>query len=82
MERELKRGGVAVLEDFDLPSQAVTERLNSLFEPAPEFFLTEDISRAEKQVAVPSSCQVFATAATVPERKFPRRVALLNARSI
>ena len=67
----IQNGGVVLLEDFDLPPQSVTERCNSLFEPDPEFYLAEDISR-EKTVAgkkvdarkidVPPSFQVFATA--------------------
>ena len=58
-----------VLEDFNLPSQAVTERLNSVLEPEPTFSLTEDISRTcgnegagGQNISVLSSFQVFATA--------------------
>lgn len=67
--RALTKGGVVILEDFNLPSQAVTERLNSLFEPDRSFSLTEDIGRtrdldkggAGQDIKVPISFQVFAT---------------------
>ena len=36
-----------LLEDFDQPSQAVTERLNSLLEPTPVFSITEDITNSD-----------------------------------
>jgi len=39
-----KLGKLLVLEDYDAPSQAVTERLNSLFESTPYFAVTEDFS--------------------------------------
>jgi MoxR-like ATPase len=70
------QGGVVVLEDFNLPSQAVTERLNSLFEPDRSFSLTEDISRsrgdlsrweaelqnaAGQNIDIPPRMQIFAT---------------------
>ena len=58
-----------VLEDFNLPSQAVTERLNSVLEPDPTFSLTEDISRTcgsggagGQNIPILSSFQVLATA--------------------
>ena len=41
--RAVKNGNLLILEDFDLPSQAVTERLNSLLENQPSFNLTEDL---------------------------------------
>jgi MoxR-like ATPase len=64
-----KSGGVLFLEDFDLPTQGVTERLNSLLEPTPTFTLTEDVTLdslvggagSELQIALPPSFQVFAT---------------------
>ena len=65
-------GGAIVLEDFDLPNQAVTERLNSLFEPDRSFSLQEDISRdvtGKKQtnsIPIPDSFQVFATVNSQP----------------
>ncbi|CAM9430054.1 unnamed protein product, partial [Ectocarpus sp. 6 AP-2014] len=60
---------VLFLEDFNLPNQAVTERLNSLLEPERSFTLTEDISRSEdgeggvggQAIPVPPGFQVFAT---------------------
>lgn len=59
---------VLFLEDFNLPNQAVTERLNSLLEPDRSFTLTEDISRPEdgkggvggQDTPVPPGFQVFA----------------------
>ncbi|CAF5029359.1 unnamed protein product, partial [Rotaria sp. Silwood1] len=39
-----KQGAILFLEDLDLPSQAVIERLNSMLEPSPTFALTEDIT--------------------------------------
>ncbi|CAF3117064.1 unnamed protein product [Rotaria sp. Silwood2] len=39
-----KHGGILFLEDLDLPSQAVIERLNSMLEPSPTFALTENIT--------------------------------------
>ena len=67
----IQNGGVILLEDFDLPPQSVTERCNSLFEPDPDFYLAEDISREKvvngkkvdaRKIDVPPSFQVFATA--------------------
>jgi len=40
----VKRGQLLIIEDFDLPNQAVVERLNSLLEPTPSFSITEDIT--------------------------------------
>ncbi|KAL3933399.1 MAG: hypothetical protein SGPRY_000294, partial [Prymnesium sp.] len=65
-------GGAIVLEDFDLPNQAVTERLNSLFEPDRSFALQEDISRDvmgdkhTNSIPIPDSFQVFATVNSQP----------------
>ena len=60
-----KRGGILFLEDLDLPSQAVIERLNSMLEPSPTFALTEDItSHAEKgqlDIFLSNQFQVFAS---------------------
>ncbi|GBG29381.1 Dynein heavy chain, cytoplasmic [Hondaea fermentalgiana] len=56
--------GVPILfEDFDLPDQAVPERLNSVFEPEPAFTLVEDVARAAsgQDIAISSDFQVFAT---------------------
>ena len=62
-----------LLEDFDLPSQAVTERLNSLLETDPTFSISEDITiakvaagehgnrQANSSIPLPDSFQVFAT---------------------
>lgn len=59
---------VLFLEDFNLPNQAVTERLNSLLEPERSFTLTEDISRSDggdgvggQDIPVLPGFQVFAT---------------------
>jgi MoxR-like ATPase len=66
-----KLGRAVLLEDFNLPSQAVTERLNSLLEPSPSFSVTEDITIAHsadkevdniQNVQLPLTFQVFATA--------------------
>ncbi|CAF4496215.1 unnamed protein product, partial [Rotaria sp. Silwood2] len=60
-----KRGGILFLEDLDLPSQAVIERLNSMLEPSPTFALTEDItSHAEKgqlDIVLSNQFQIFAS---------------------
>jgi MoxR-like ATPase len=51
-----------LLEDLDQPSQAVVERANSLLEPNPSFFLTEDLALAgDAVVPLLSGFQVFAT---------------------
>ena len=41
--KAVKNSNLLILEDFDLPSQAVTERLNSLLENEPSFNLTENL---------------------------------------
>ncbi|CAF4073881.1 unnamed protein product, partial [Rotaria magnacalcarata] len=60
-----KQGGILFLEDLDLPSQAVIERLNSMLEPSPSFALTEDItSHAEKgqlDIILSNKFQIFAS---------------------
>lgn len=43
----VKRGQLLLLENFDLPNQAVAERLNSLLEPTPSFSITEDITQSQ-----------------------------------
>lgn len=55
-----KQGSMLFLEDFDAPSQAVTERLNSLLEPEPSFAVSEDITlgAAGADVHLPPSFQV------------------------
>ena len=56
-----------VLEDFDQPSQAVMERMNSLIEPVPVFSITEDITNHDingsnsGEVVLSKGFQVFAT---------------------
>ncbi|CAF1101764.1 unnamed protein product, partial [Didymodactylos carnosus] len=61
----VKRGGILFLEDLDLPSQAVIERLNCMLEPSPTFALTEDItSHAEKgqlDITLSNQFQIFAS---------------------
>ncbi|WIA29986.1 hypothetical protein OEZ86_000084 [Tetradesmus obliquus] len=61
--RAAKAGSLLLLEDFDGPSQAVTERLNSLLEPEPSFAASEDITLGPggADVVLPPSFQVFAT---------------------
>lgn len=59
-----KLGQPLFLEDFDMPSQAATERLNSLLESEPTFAVTEDVTYADAQtasVSLPASFQVFAS---------------------
>ncbi|CAF3680158.1 unnamed protein product [Rotaria sp. Silwood1] len=65
-----KQGSILFLEDLDLPSQAVIERLNSMLEPTPTFALTEDITtsnstgdgnRGQLDVQLSSNFQVFAS---------------------
>jgi len=46
VSRAAKLARKVVLEDFDLPSQAVTERMNSILEPNPTLSVTEDITVA------------------------------------
>eukprot|EP01127_Copromyxa_protea_P008978 TRINITY_DN2080_c0_g1_i4.p1 TRINITY_DN2080_c0_g1~~TRINITY_DN2080_c0_g1_i4.p1 ORF type:complete len:7466 (-),score=1064.85 TRINITY_DN2080_c0_g1_i4:44-22441(-) len=66
--RAAKAGCLLFLEDFNLPYQSVTERLNSMLEPSPTFALTEDVTlhslesdADDLQIDLPSSFQVFAT---------------------
>ncbi|CAF4763759.1 unnamed protein product, partial [Rotaria sp. Silwood1] len=60
-----KRGGILFLEDLDLPSQAVIERLNPMLEPSPKFALTEDITsqagKGQLDIALSNDFQVFAS---------------------
>ena len=58
--RAAKQGQLLLLEDFDSPSQAVTERLNSLLEPEPSFLVAEDITvgAAGSGVELPPGFQV------------------------
>ena len=59
-----KLGQPLFLEDFDMPSQAATERLNSLLESEPTFAVTEDVTNADAQttnISLPASFQVFAS---------------------
>ncbi|CAF3117103.1 unnamed protein product [Rotaria sp. Silwood2] len=66
-----KQGGILFLEDLDLPSQAVIERLNSMLEPSPTFALTEDItshgddseneSRGQLDIVLSPQFQIFAS---------------------
>ncbi|CAF0986919.1 unnamed protein product [Didymodactylos carnosus] len=65
-----KQGSVLFLEDLDVPSQAVIERLNSMLEPTPTFALTEDITtsnstndgnRGQLNIQLSSNFQVFAS---------------------
>ncbi|CAF1360682.1 unnamed protein product [Adineta steineri] len=61
-----KHGSILFLEDLDLPSQAVIERLNSMLEPTPTFALTEDITtndgnRGQLDIKLSSNFQVFAS---------------------
>jgi hypothetical protein len=55
-----KQGGLLLLEDWDAPSQAITERLNSLLEPERTFLVSEDITvgPAGADVTLPDSFQV------------------------
>ena len=62
--RAAKLGYAVLLEDFDLPSQAATERLNGLLEPTPSFSVTEDAdSLTEKgsSIEVATDFRLFAT---------------------
>ncbi|CAF4694006.1 unnamed protein product, partial [Rotaria sp. Silwood1] len=60
-----KQGAILFLEDLDLPSQAVIERLNSMLEPSPTFALTEDITsqvdKGQLDINLPNYFQIFAT---------------------
>ena len=48
--RAVKTGCPVILEDFDFPSQSVTERLNSVLEPDPSFSVSEDVTASDKVV--------------------------------
>ena len=54
----VKYGRLLFLEDFDLPSQAVTERLNSLLENNPKFNLIEDIHSNSVNSSYPKSFNI------------------------
>ena len=60
-----KQGSILFLEDLDLPSQAVIERLNSMLEPTPTFALTEDITshteRGQLDITLTNQFQIFAS---------------------
>lgn len=57
--KAVRRGSMLLLEDFDAPSQAVTERLNSMLEPEPTFAVTEDITLSgNAEVPLPPGFQV------------------------
>ena len=66
----IKDGNVLILEDINLPSQAVTERLNSVLETEPSFFLFEDLNLGQGKrrsdsskctISIPSDLVIFAT---------------------
>eukprot|EP00467_Chlorarachnion_reptans_P010801 CAMPEP_0114502740 /NCGR_PEP_ID=MMETSP0109-20121206/9264_1 /TAXON_ID=29199 /ORGANISM="Chlorarachnion reptans, Strain CCCM449" /LENGTH=7408 /DNA_ID=CAMNT_0001680699 /DNA_START=96 /DNA_END=22323 /DNA_ORIENTATION=+ len=70
----VEEGRIVLLEDFDIPSAAVTERLNSLLESKRTFSLPEnfegckedmefdqDHSRGAYDIPVPRDFQIFAT---------------------
>ena len=63
--KAVKLGSLLYLEDFDLPSQAVTERLNSLLESDPSFAVTENITisgeNSTTEIKVPDSFQFIAS---------------------
>ncbi len=74
----VKEGKILVLEDINEPSQAVIERLNSLFETEPSFILYEDFTSQEPttttnmnpqraKIPILSTFQVFATVHTDPK---------------
>lgn len=64
----VKEGKILVLEDINEPSQAVIERLNSLFEIEPSFILYEDFttqhSTTVSRIPILPTFQVFATVHT------------------
>ena len=72
----VKEGKTLILEDINEPSQAVIERLNSLFETEPSFILYEDFTAQESKtsttninpqrarIPILSTFQVFATVHT------------------
>ena len=60
----VKQGKFLLLEDFNLPNQAVTERLNSLLEPERSFTLNEDITMSKEEnmnLTVDANFQFIAT---------------------
>jgi len=57
----VKVGSILVLEDFDVPSQSITERLNSLLETEPSFNVTEDSSTEYTKVKILVGTQIIAT---------------------
>ncbi|CAF0915731.1 unnamed protein product [Brachionus calyciflorus] len=58
----IKLGKIVLLEDLDLPSQAVVERLNSLLETEPSFSLPEDITNSyDLGTNISDGFQIFAT---------------------
>jgi hypothetical protein len=61
----VKRGSVLVLEDFNAPRQVVAERVNSVLETEPSFYVSEDSSVPinESQKVIPPL--LFRTVATV-----------------
>ena len=56
----VKLGKIILLEDFDLPSQAVTERLNSLLELDRSFNAVEDITSDNPEINISLKFQLFA----------------------
>ena len=59
-----KYGNLLCLEDFDAPSQAVTERLNSLLESDPSINIAEDINFTigkSSNIRIPERFDVIAT---------------------
>ncbi|CAF0790029.1 unnamed protein product [Adineta steineri] len=70
----IKEGKILILEDINEPSQAVIERLNSLFETEPSFILYEDFTAQESKTTkinpqrakfpILPTFQVFATVHT------------------
>ncbi|CAF3786308.1 unnamed protein product [Rotaria socialis] len=60
-----KRGGILFLEDLDLPSQAVVERLNSMLEPDPTLTLSEDVTtvadKGQLDISLSKTFQIFAS---------------------
>jgi midasin (ATPase involved in ribosome maturation) len=59
----VKRGGVLVLEDFNAPRQVVAERVNSVLETEPTFYVSEDSSgpAEARKVLPPLSSRTIAT---------------------
>ncbi|CAF1672472.1 unnamed protein product, partial [Didymodactylos carnosus] len=60
-----KQGGIPFLEDIDLPTQAVIERLNPMLESSPTFVLTEDITshteKSQLDITLSNQFQIFAS---------------------